>query len=161
ANLEEKQEIPPVYITAIAENERSVQPKSKTEKTSIDLPYSGNNLSFEFAIPDFINSEDNQLLYKLEGWDKDFTPTKKGSVSYNKLPPGEYTFTVKGINHNGIKNDIGDSLRIIIHPPFWKTWWFISLVAVALLTIFILVVRYISQRNLKEKLLKAEKEQAL
>jgi signal transduction histidine kinase len=127
----------------------------------IDLPYYKNNLSFEFAIADFINSEDNQLLYQLEGWDKNFVQSKKGVISYNKLPPGKYTFKVIGINHNGIKNGAGDAVTVIIHPPFWDTRWFIILASVVLLSAFVVAIRYISQRNLKEKLLRLEKEQAV
>ncbi|HEY2720256.1 MAG TPA: two-component regulator propeller domain-containing protein, partial [Chitinophagaceae bacterium] len=159
--LNEKKEICPVYITNVSENGNLLSETKKNNERIIDLPYSKNNLSFEFAITDFINPEDNQLFYKLEGWDKEYIQTKQGGVDYNKLPPGKYTFRVKGINHNGIKNDTGDSVIIIIRPPFWETWWFIALVSVILLSAFILIIRYISQRNLKEKLLRLEKEQAV
>lgn len=157
-NIEEQNETPAVYIMGIAENGFPVNSKNKQV---IDLPYYRNNLSFEFAIPDFINSEDNQLLYKLDGWDPDFIQTKKGSVNYNKLPPDKYVFTVKAIDHNGIKNDVGDNITIIIRSPFWNTWWFISLVGFVMIAFLVLVIRYISQRNLKEKLLRLEKEQAV
>ena len=153
--------VSPVYITGIYENGKLLQPKLKGDQKTIDLNYYQNNFSFDFAIIDFINSEDNQLLYKLDSWDNDYLKTKKGSVNYNKLPPGEYVFHVKGINHNGTENKIGDSIKIIIHPPFWKTTWFISLLSIALLTMLILTVRYVAQRNLKEKLLMLEKEQAV
>ncbi|MFI5185565.1 MAG: two-component regulator propeller domain-containing protein [Chitinophagales bacterium] len=159
--LNEKNEISPVFITHISENGALLQPKLKNDLRVIDLPYYKNNLSFEFAITDFINPEDNQLFYQLEGWDQDFIQTKKGGVNYNKLPVGKYIFRVKGINHNGIKNDTGDAVVIIIHPPFWDTWWFIILVSVILLFAFIMAIRYIFQRNLKEKLLRLEKEQAV
>jgi signal transduction histidine kinase/ligand-binding sensor domain-containing protein len=153
--------ISPVYITGISENGKMIHPVFKNNQKTIDLNYYQNNLSFDFAIIDFINSEDNLLLYKLDNWDNDFLKTKTGSVNYNKLPPGEYVFHVLGINHNGTENKIGDSIRIIIHPPFWKTTWFIILFSLVLLTILILIVRYVAQRNLKEKLLMLEKEQAV
>lgn len=161
SGLDERKEISPVYITSVTENGNLLQPESKNGHSVINLPYYRNNLSFDFAITDFINSEDNQLLYKLEGWDKDFIKTKRGNVNYNKLPPGHYVFHVKGINHNGIKNETGDSIRIVIHPSFWQTNWFIGLLSFVLLTLFVLIVRYVSQRNLKEKLLRLEKEQAV
>ena len=112
--------------------------KTKNNEQVIELPYFQNNLSFDFAIADFINPEDNQLFYQLEGWDQDFTRTKKGEAVYNKLPPGKYTFRVKGVNHNGIVNDSGDKITVIIFPPFWKTIWFLALASLALFTVLFL-----------------------
>ena len=160
-SLQESSEISPVYITSASENGNLLNVKTKNNEQVIELPYFRNNLSFDFAITDFINPEDNQLFYQLERWDQDFTRTKKGEVVYNKLPPGKYIFHVKGVNHNGMANDGGDRITIIIHPPFWKTAWFLTLASLVLFTVFALVVRYVSQRNLKEKLLKLEKEQAV
>jgi len=160
-SLQESGKISPVYITAASENGNLLKVKRNNNGQVIELPYFRNSLSFDFAITDFINPEDNQLFYQLEGWDQDFTRTKRGEVSYNKLPPGTYVFHVKGVNHNGIVNDIGDRLTVIIHPPFWKTGWFVTLASLALFTVFALVVRYVSQRNLKEKLWRLEKEQAV
>jgi signal transduction histidine kinase len=160
-SLQESSKISPVYITSVSENGNLVNVKTKNNEQAIELPYFRNNLSFDFAITDFINPEDNQLFYQLEGWDQGFTRTKKGEVIYNKLPPGKYIFHVEGVNHNGIVNDRGDRITVIIHPPFWTTAWFLTLASLALFTVFALVVRYISQRNLKEKLLKLEKEQAV
>jgi signal transduction histidine kinase/ligand-binding sensor domain-containing protein len=161
AGIDNKAEVSPVYITGVSENGNLLQATWKNSQAIIDLPYNQNSLSFEFAIIDFINSEDNQLSYQLEGWDKDFIQTKKGEANYNKLLPGKYIFRVKGINHRGVKNEKGDAITIIIHPPFWQTWWFILLVSAALLTVLIFWVRYISLRNLKEKLLRLEKDQAI
>ena len=154
-------EISPVYITGVIENGNLLQPAKQHGTRVVELPYNHNALSFEFAIADYINPGDNELLYRLEGWDKDFIQTKKGEVNYNKLPPGKYVFSVKGINHNGIRNDKGDSVTIIIHPPFWGTWWFILLVSLVIFTLVVLAVRYISQRNLKDRLLILQNEQAV
>src|SRR6185295_15493525 len=160
-SLQASSEISPVYITSASENGNLVNAKRKNNEQVIELPYFRNNLSFNFAITDFINPEDNQLFYQLEGWDQDFTRTKKGEVVYNTLHPRKYLFHVKGVNHNGMANDGGDRITVIIYPPFWKTGWFVTLASLALFTVFALVVRYVSQRNLKEKLLKLEKEQAV
>jgi signal transduction histidine kinase len=159
--LDEESEMSPVYVTDININGAPLAAKLKEGVKTIDLPSNQNTIRFHFAIADFINPTDNQLFYKLSGWDNDFTETKTGSVTYNKLPPGKYIFKVQGVNHNGVRNDKGDSVLVVIHPPFWATWWFITIVSVVSLVAFILMIRYISQRNLKEKLLRLEKEQAV
>ena len=45
-------------------------------------------------------------------------------ANYTKLPPGDYVFRVKGSNDDGIWNEQGASIAIVITPPFWATWWF-------------------------------------
>jgi len=48
----------------------------------------------------------------------------KREATYTNLDPGTYTFRVKGSNNDGVWNEEGASLKIIITPPFWKTAWF-------------------------------------
>ena len=43
---------------------------------------------------------------------------------YTGAPPGDYTFTVIGTNSDGVWNEEGTSVRVVISPPFWQTWWF-------------------------------------
>jgi signal transduction histidine kinase len=47
---------------------------------------------------------------------------------YTNLDPGEYVFRVKASNNDGIWNEQGTAVRIIITPPFWNTWWFLAIV---------------------------------
>jgi signal transduction histidine kinase/DNA-binding NarL/FixJ family response regulator len=42
---------------------------------------------------------------------------------YAGLPAGEYTFRVKGTNNDGVWNEEGASMKLIMTPPPWKTWW--------------------------------------
>jgi signal transduction histidine kinase len=59
-------------------------------------------------------------------------------ASYSNLAPGDYTLQVKASNNDGIWNEKGISVKIIIDPPFWMTSWFYALVllifAIAALT---------------------------
>ncbi len=45
-------------------------------------------------------------------------------ATYTDLPHGDYIFRVKGSNDDGVWNEKGTSIKIIILPPWWKTWWF-------------------------------------
>lgn len=150
-----------VSIIQVNESDSILQPKLVNQQKIIELDYFQNNLSFEFAMPDYLNADGNRFFYQLEGWDKSFIQSKRGFARYSKLLPGKYVFKVKGINHDGIETNATDSITIIIRPPFWKRWWFIALISVLFLLLLIYVVRYISQRNLKEKLLRLEKKQAI
>jgi signal transduction histidine kinase/DNA-binding response OmpR family regulator len=54
------------------------------------------------------------------------------------MPPGNYVFRVKGSNNEGVWNEAGTSISIIIAPPWWKTTWAYILYAAALLSILYL-----------------------
>src|SRR3970282_58413 len=48
---------------------------------------------------------------------------------------------VRGSNNDGVWNMEGASIKLIIAPPFWMTWWFIVLVIVAVTTALYLLYR--------------------
>ena len=100
---------------------------SNTEE--ITLSYRDNYFSFEFASLDYSKPDRNRYAYMLEGLDRDWT--KAGTrrfAGYTQVDAGKYVFRVKGTNGDGVWSDETASIRIIITPPFWKTWWFITLV---------------------------------
>jgi signal transduction histidine kinase/DNA-binding response OmpR family regulator len=138
--------------------------KSITVTDSITLSYSENDLSFEFAALDYTAPDKNQYAYIMEGFDRDWINSgTRRFANYTNLSPGEYTFRVKGSNNDGIWNEEGASLRIIINPPWWKTWWAYTLYGILLLAAFFSFRRYeINRQRLKHELelehLYAEKE---
>lgn len=97
--------------------------KSIPDLEELVLSWDQNNISFEFASIHFSRPAKNKLMYTLEGFNNHWISTDRNFVSYTNLAPGEYTFRVKGSNGDGIWNDEGTSLRIIISPPWWKTAW--------------------------------------
>ena len=128
--------VPPVFITDFKISNRSVNPEKNSplrevigEAKEIQLDYDQSEFSFDFAALNFSRTKDNTYAYKLEGFDKDwiYTGTAR-NASYTNIPPGEYTFFVKATNNDGVWNEKGVSIKVIIIPPFWKTWWFIILV---------------------------------
>jgi signal transduction histidine kinase/ligand-binding sensor domain-containing protein len=153
---------PPVIITNIISQNKSIPLERRGEEKYIDLGSNYNNFTFNWAILNYSNPLQNRFYCKLEGVDKEWKFVGySGQAQYSSLQPGKYILRVKAATSEGLMNEEGDSLTIIIHPPFWKTWWFILASSIILLTVFIVVVRYIFQRNLKEKLLRLEKEQAV
>ena len=90
----------------------------------VNLKHWQKDLSFEFVALHYLRSEDNLYSWKLENYDNKWsTPSKQRQVVYTNLSPGKYTFRVKGSNADGIWNEEGASLEIIIAPPWWLTWW--------------------------------------
>lgn len=108
----------------------------------IHLSYTENFFSFQFAALDYTAPIKSSYSYRLEGIDKEWIScgAEFRQANYTGIPPGTYTFRVKGSNNDGIWNENGASLRIIIEPPFWQSITFriiILVVVISIITAFI------------------------
>ena len=124
---------PPVHITNFTLFNKPVEigvkgsplKKHISQIKELILTFKQSVFSFEFIALNYILSEKNQYAYMMEGFEKDWNYVgSKREATYTNLDPGEYTFKVKASNNDGIWNEEGTSLKIIILPPWWKTWWF-------------------------------------
>lgn len=161
--LAKNEKVPPVFITEINLFDEPIKnDTSSTEKKRLKLTHEQNFLSFSFAALDFENPKQNQFAYKMEGVDKDWVNSgSRNYAGYPNLQPGLYTFKVKASNNDGLWNEEGKSIDIIISPPWWQTLWFRLIAGLALLSGTIVTVRYISQRSLRERIRKMEVENKL
>ncbi len=137
---------------------------------SITLPYRLNTISFGFHAVDFSDPGATRVQYKLDGVDEFYLQSREaeGFARYPNLRPGHYVFSVLGANADGFWNTIPETLDIHILPPFWMTWWFITLailIGVALMYILIRAYyrRKLEKKNmlLREQALIIEKQQAI
>jgi ligand-binding sensor domain-containing protein len=94
------------------------------EKT-IKLNYNNQNLSFNLALLDFMNPEDNQYAYRLNGINNKWIYTENNVISFNNLPSGRYRLSLKAKGALGNYSDKMLSIPIIIKPPFYKELWFL------------------------------------
>jgi len=126
--------IPPVVITDCKVFGRSlVLDTAITERTALTMPHTSNNCTFEFVALNYIGAEKNRYRYILEGFDDEWVYAgERREAIYTNLTPGEYTFRVQGSNNDGIWNIQGASLKLIITPPWWGTWYFRLGLAVAI-----------------------------
>ena len=141
--------VPEVYITNLEIFNKPVGPyqensplsKSIDKTTEITLSHTQSVFSFDFAALNYTSAEKNHYAYKMEGFDREWIYTNTPKAIYTNLNPGKYIFRVKASNNDGVWNEKGTSLRIVITPPFWKTWTFTGIVAVALLAAFYTFLR--------------------
>lgn len=120
---------PSVVITKI----KVMDSEIKGEPEELILSYDQNFISIEFSALDFYSPKRNKYSYFLEGFQKSWTSTdgSNRTAIYTNLPAGEFTFMVKGTNADGIWNEKAATIRIIINPPFYQTWWFVTLIVIA------------------------------
>ena len=101
------------------------------------------NFEIEYTALSFINSENLRFKYKLEGADDDWIDAGTRRTAYfSHLAPGTYTFRVIAANADGMWNEAGARLRIQIVPPFYRTWWFLTLSALAIAGAVFAAFRY-------------------
>ncbi len=124
--------------------------------TSIELPYNKNHLTFDFIGINLKNPNAVQYEYRLIGVNEQWSPVSQSNyATYSFLQPGEYTFQVRAMNKSKDWSTIKE-VNLIIHPPFWKSWWFILLVVLAGFLIIVYVfqsrIRVLKQKQDNEKL---------
>jgi ligand-binding sensor domain-containing protein/signal transduction histidine kinase len=132
--------VPPVVITGFqifntpvthaSDGSPLQKPIGFTEE--ITLSHEASVFTFEFAALNYVLPQKNQYAYKLEGFDKDWNQAgTRRAATYTNLNPGTYIFRVIGSNNDGVWNPEGSSIRLVINPPLWKSWWFRMVLAVA------------------------------
>ncbi len=126
------------------------------------LNYDENFFSFEFAALDFTEPSKNRYRYRLEGLEAEWVDAgHRRNARYTNVDPGDYVFRVRASNNDAKWNDEGVAIRVVVRPPFWKTWWFITLSSMFFAGVFGGVVWYVSVRKIKKRLQEMEREQAI
>lgn len=88
------------------------------------LSHKNDIIQFQFAALDFSAPDKNQYEYILENFNEGWIHSGPSRIAiFTHLPPGEYNFRVRGSNNDGLWNTTGASMKIIITPPWWVSWW--------------------------------------
>ena len=123
----------------------------------LEFPPIKNHLTFYFEGVSFTNTESIKYSFILEGLDSAWSPPSENKfITYSSLSPGIYTFKIRIKGADGTWQKNIQKVSFIIHPPFYKTWWFIfSAILATLLSIF-LFIRW-RESNLKKENMRLEK----
>lgn len=122
------------------DKEGSPLTKSLSLTKSIKLSYSQSVITFEFAALNYVVPSKNRYKYRLTGFESSWNDVgTQRTATYTNLNPGRYIFKVIGSNNDGVWNEEGVSVELIITPPYYKTWIFrIALVLIFILGIYLL-----------------------
>ena len=143
--------VPPVVLTSFKISNNpvpigadSVLTKAIPYADSLRLSYRQNFISFEFAALSYANSHKNRYRYRLEGAALDWNEVDSTQrlVMYTNLDHGRYVFRVQGSNSDGVWNEAGVSLPIVITPPWYKTNLFRAGAAALLLALLWAAYQY-------------------
>jgi ligand-binding sensor domain-containing protein len=123
---------------AVLDNERPLP----VNNHPIVLSHQENFFSFGFSVIKTHPMQRAQYAYRIQGFDKDWIYTEQPFANYTNVPHGRYTFQVKAKLENGTWGEPLITVPMRIHPPFWLTWWFITLAIVSISAIVYAVYRY-------------------
>jgi len=88
-----------------------------------------------YGIVDLNNQDEYRYKYKLDGFDKDWVDAgSRKEATFTNLAPGTYTFKVLCRNSEHVWSIAPTELTIILQPPWWATWWFRTLIFVAVVS---------------------------
>lgn len=124
------------------------------------LNHTENYITIEFSPLVYTPLQENKYVYKLTGINSQWlTADENFSVTYTSLDPGNYTFMIK-LDSEEEPEKI-TSFRIVVRPPFWKTWWFYFLCTLAASGLAWLIIGWKikgirKEANLKRKVLETE-----
>jgi serine phosphatase RsbU (regulator of sigma subunit)/ligand-binding sensor domain-containing protein len=159
AEIKDNPFIPPVVITSFSKLNEDVRfDEAISELDEIRLTHRDYVFGFEFAALEYSAPEKNRYAYKMEGLDDDwvYTDHEKRFASYTTLPPGKYRFRVKASNNDGVWNEAGASVKIVILPPLWMTWWF----RVGVILLLAGLILFLYRRRLQTMRMKIELQTA-
>jgi signal transduction histidine kinase/ligand-binding sensor domain-containing protein/DNA-binding response OmpR family regulator/HPt (histidine-containing phosphotransfer) domain-containing protein len=118
---------PPLVISAVRLDQRSVPPSELAAKDGPTLVLQPDNQSFEveLAALDYSAPQRNRYSYLLEGFDQRWSEVdaSRRIASYNHLPPGSYMLRMRGSNREGLWNADELTLRVVVLPAWHQTWW--------------------------------------
>ncbi len=97
---------------------------SIVDAEQIELDYDYSNFRIDFSSLNFGVQEEVGYMYKLEGYDPDWNVVGKiNSAAYSNVPEGSYTFRLMAYTGSAAAASGEKSIRILIRPPFWLSWW--------------------------------------
>lgn len=147
--------VPPVVITRLELLDEDSQFKADSTWKSrffydkkVTLKYNQASFKIDFVSMSFQALEKNQYECYMEGLENRWRSVgNEKSLTYINLPPGEYTFRVRGSNNDGIWNVSGDYLSITILPPFWKSNQAYVIYMLVLFVSLFLIIRMLVRRS--------------
>jgi len=113
---------PPVALLSFARLGKKVPAAAWLPAGEIVLGPREGFFSVSFAALAFRGAAKNRYAWKLEGLDEDWADGgTRRRADYTSVPPGEYVFRVKAANKDGVWNEEGARLRVVVLPPWWRT----------------------------------------
>lgn len=155
---------PPVVIESVLvddqlQNTNRLRPSLPSP---LRIPPGKERLEIRYTSLNLLAPDRTRFKYQMQNYESDWTDAGADrSARYPNLPAGEYRFHVAACNEDGVWNEAGAMLAIVVEPPFWQTWWFRSVAGTGLVGMIVGVVYFISTQKLQRQLAQLKQKEAL
>lgn len=143
-NLQEQGKIPALFDSSTKANNTYLFLNPQSDKH--DFKPGENYFNFRYIGINFTNTKALRYRYKLQGYYEDWITTGEESVTFPKLPSGNYTFKVQASTYPGFAHAVEDSYSFSIATPFYRQAWFIAVMVLLIVTAIWLYMRHREQR---------------
>ena len=145
SRLGENNHLPPIHLTDITINNK---PINFHDSIPLILKSEETNLAIAYTALDYVEPEQIQYKYKMDGVDEDFAVVGNRRIAYYSNPaPGFYTFHVQASNSDGKWNPKETCVSIQVLPPFYKTNIAYLLYIVGIGIVIYGIIHYFNVRN--------------
>jgi signal transduction histidine kinase/streptogramin lyase len=132
AHLAQNDLKPTVIIEEVLVDDRPVWKyplnSSHMAPATLKIPPNNSRLEIRFTALSLTQPQRNRFRYQLTSHDSDWVEANTQRVAnYTRVPHGRYQFKVIACNNNGVWNETGATLAVIVLPHVWQTLWFRSL----------------------------------
>lgn len=146
--------LPVVSITDIQVNSTRISDSGYTPKNilpqsgirdlkHLDLKPQDNHVIIFFSVTDFYNHRNRKVEYRMQSLNPQWIDVSGvNRVNFIGLKPGEHRFELRISADSGEFSRIS-SLEIHLASPFYRTWWFLTILISALILMVITIFRYI------------------
>ena len=142
---------PLLEITSIQNQKKKIRYDLSKE---IKLKATSSHLIFFFRTVLFSHQDNISYRVRLKNYDKEWVIVKnykQNFIRYTGLPAGRYQFQVQIREGDNDWSKTVFSPWINVYPPFYQTWWFISLeilaVIMILVNIYYIRINYLKRQN--------------
>ena len=110
----------------------AVPPRAGAAAPELRVPPGKSRVGFHYTGLSLVAPEQVRFRHRLEGYDRGWVEAGNQRVAwYTGIPPGRYSFQVTACNNDGVWNDTGAALAVVVQPAWWQTWWFHGVAAAA------------------------------
>ena len=142
AELKPNTNPPPVVIESVLIGDQLQNTNDFRAKLpdTVIIPPGTEHLEIRYTSLNLADPDSNKARFKYRMEEENEPPTawtdaanNARVVPFRKLSPGKYRFQVTACNEDGVWNEQGATLDLLVQPLFWQTKWFRGAMAFCLL----------------------------
>ena len=127
-------------------------PRADAVVSELHVPPLKGRIRFHYTGLSLQEPRQVRFRHRLEGYDREWVEAEDRRVAvYTGLPPGTYSFRVRACNNDGVWNETGAALCVVVQPAWWQTWGFRGLAGTGAVGALVLVIEARLRRSRRER----------